>query len=152
MFNIYTEKAPTALLFFKGFIKGKCIRHTRNTSNLCTLSTILTDSKTHLSKRGYSDKEIDPIIRTMENTNRKKYLVKTDLKCKQRQPNVMITKYNPHLEGLKKRILKYLDVLKNDEIYKEIFTIESIIYYSKHKNISEIIIQTRLQKCENHNR
>lgn len=128
-----------------GFIKGECIRHTRNTSDPCILSTILTDFKTHLSKRGYSDKEIDPIVRTMENTNRKKYLVKTDIKCKQRQPNVMITKYNPHLKGLKKRILKYWNVLKNDEICKELFTNEPIIAYSKHKNIGEMIIQSRLQ-------
>lgn len=81
----------------------------------------------------------------MENTNRKKYLVKTDLKCKHRQPNVMITKYNPHFKGLKKRILKYWNVLKNDEICKELFTKEPIIAYSKHKNIGEMIIQSRLQ-------
>lgn len=144
-FQYLHRKSTHSPSVFKGFIKGECIRHTRNTSDPCILSTILTDFKTHLSKRGYSDKEIDPIIRTMENTNRKKFLVKTDLKCKQRQPNVMITKYNPHFKGLKKRILKYWNVLKNDEICKELFTKEPIIAYSKHKNIGEMIIQSRLQ-------
>lgn len=87
---------------FKGFMKGECIRHTckRNTCESYILATILTNFKTrklikerllwygnrpHFSWNG------------KKKTNRQKYLVKTVLKCKQRQPNIMITKYNTHL-------------------------------------------------------
>lgn len=67
------------------------------------------------------------------------YLVKTDLKSKQRRPNVMITKYNPHFKGLKNRSLKYWNVLNNDVVCKELFTNEPIIATDKHKNVGEMI-------------
>lgn len=41
--------------------------------------------------------------------------------------NVIITKYNPYLKGLKKRILKYCTAIMNDAICKTIFTNKYII-------------------------
>ena len=130
---------------FKGFIKGECIRHARNTSDPSILTTILSQFKTHLSKRGYSDKEIDPIILEIGTTNRENFLHKKTQKSKQRKPNVMITKYNPHIKGIKKRILKHWKLLQNDHICKEIFVSEPIIAYSKHKSIGDLITHSRLQ-------
>lgn len=49
-------------------------------------------------------------------------------------------KYNPHIKGLKKHILKYLNVLKNVAICVEKIINEQNIVYSKHKSIKEIII------------
>ena len=81
----------------------------------------------------------------MGKTKRKKYLHEKIMKEKQRQPNVMITKYNPYVKGLKKRLLKHWNILQTDTICKELFIDEPIIAYSKHKNIGEMIIKSRLQ-------
>lgn len=130
---------------FRGFVKGEFIRHARNTSDPSIFTKTLNKFKTHFSKRGYSDKETDPIILEICETNRTKYLHKKSTDSKQRQPNVMITKYNPHIKGLKKRILEHWKLLQKDPICKEMFNIEPIIAYSKHKSISELIIHSRLQ-------
>lgn len=61
---------------FKGFIKGECIRHSRNTNDPSTLNIILQDFKGHLSKRGYSEKEINPIIDEISGKERKLLLSK----------------------------------------------------------------------------
>lgn len=130
---------------FRGFVKGEFIRHARNTSDPSIFTKTLNKFKTHFSKRGYSDKETDPIILEICETNRTKYLHKKSTDSKQRQPNVMITKYNPHIKGLKKRILEHWKLLQKHPICKEMFNIEPIIAYSKHKSISELIIHSRLQ-------
>ena len=129
---------------FKGFIKGECIRHMRNTNDTATLSTILQNFKKHLSKRGYSDTEIDPIITGVTGTDRNKMLNKNNSESKLRNPLVMITKYNPRIKGLKKRILKYWNEMKTDTRCKEIFTSEPVVAYSKHKSIGDMIIRSRL--------
>lgn len=58
---------------------------------------------------------------------------------------VMVTKYNPSIRGLRKRILKYLNEIKSDPRCNAIFTTDPIIAYSKHKNIGNMIMGARLQ-------
>lgn len=56
-----------------------------------------------MSKKDYSDKELDPIILEEDETNSENYLhLKKVMESKQRQSNVMITKYNPNFKGEKK--------------------------------------------------
>ena len=56
----------------------------------------------------------------------------------------MVTKFNPCIKGLKRRILKYWKDLQSDKKCKEIFKSEPIVAYQKHRNIGEIIIRARL--------
>lgn len=129
---------------FKGFIKGECIRHVRNTNDISALNEILQDFKKHLSKRGYSDTEIDPVITSITGADRNEILNKSNNKSKLQNKLVMVTKYNPRIKGLKTRILKYWNEMKTDTRCKEIFTSEPIIAYSKDKSIGDMIIRSRL--------
>lgn len=88
---------------FKGFIKGECIRYARNTTDPTILNSTLNDFKAHLSKRGYSPQEIDPIIKETTNTNRTKLILNKTPKQVLRNPTVLVTKFNPCLKGLKKQ-------------------------------------------------
>lgn len=130
---------------FKAFIKGECIRHARNTNDPHELEEILGNFKTHLSKRGYSATEIDPVITEITYTKRELLLHKSN-KQKHHQPNVMITKYNPSLKGLRGRILKYWNKMTTDPICRDLFKSEPIIAYSKHKNVGDILIRSKLQQ------
>lgn len=103
---------------FKAFIKGECIRNARNTNDPCELEEILGNLKTHLSKCGYSATAIDPIITEITNTKRKLLLnhkCNKTKKQKYHQPNFMITKYNPRLKGLRRRILKNWNKMTTDQ-------------------------------------
>ena len=130
---------------FKGFIKGECIRHSRNTNDPSTLNITLEDFKGHLLKRGYSEKEINPIIDEISGKERQLLLSKTEEKIKLKHPHVMVTQFNPRVKGLKKRLLKYWNILKTDSTCKQLFDTEPIIAYSKHKNIGDLLIKSRLQ-------
>lgn len=116
-----------------------------NTNNLHELKEILGNFKTHLSKRGYSATEIDPVIMEITNTTRELLLHKSN-KQKHHQPNVMIIKYNPSLKGLRGRILKYWNKMTTDPICRDLFKSEPIIAYSKHKNVGDILIRSKLQQ------
>lgn len=130
---------------FKGFIKGECIRHARNTTDPTILNATLNDFKAHLSKRGYSPQEIDPIIKETTNTNRTKLILNKTPKQALRNPTVLVTKFNPCLKGLKKRILKYWDIVLRNSECKSSFDARPIIAFSKHKNISDEIIRSHLK-------
>ena len=130
---------------FKGFIKGECIRHLRNTNDKQILEIILHDFKLHLINRGYSEAEINPIITETKQTDRCEALEKHRNKQAIPTPLVMVTKYNPCVKGLKKRLLKYWNGLKSDSDCKIIFDSEPIVAYSKHKNIGDMIIRARLK-------
>ena len=134
---------------FKGFIQGECIRHLRNTNDETIYKNLTAGFKSHLLRRGYSHSEIDPIIQKTHLTQRNTVLQKTNKKTKNSVPLVMVTKYNPCVKNLKKRILKYWDKMTDDSACKEIFKEEPIISYSKHKNISDLIIRSRLPPSDN---
>ena len=129
---------------FKGFIQGECIRHLRNTSDISICSNILENFKLHLLKRGYSNSEIEPILRKTKASNRSTTALKRNYKSKTKTPLVMVTKFNPSVKGLKRRILKYWNEMKCNSSCTHIFETEPIIAYSKHKNIGDIIIRSKL--------
>ena len=93
--------------------------------------------------RGYSDREITPTISETVSTNRKTALNKPKSETK-KVPTVMVTKFNPCIKGLKRRIMKYWKDMQSDPKCKEIFKSEPIVAYSKHRNIGEIIIRARI--------
>ena len=107
---------------FTGFIKGECIRHARNTSNKDVLHTELCSFKSQLTKRGYSEKEINPIIKEVYAFDRQQLLIPKDNKIKIKSPpNVLVTKYDPRIKGLKKRLMKHWNVLKKNSRCTQIF-------------------------------
>ena len=59
---------PTSV--FKGFIKGECIRHLRNTSSSDILQRELHNFNDRLIERGYSEADTTPIIQTTLRTKR----------------------------------------------------------------------------------
>lgn len=118
---------------FKAVIKGKCIRHPRNTNDPHELEEILGRFKTHLSKRHYSASKIDPVITQITNIKRELSLQKSS-KQKHHQTNVMITKYNGSFKGLRRRMLKYWNKIITDTICRDCFKSEPIIAYSKQNN------------------
>ena len=128
---------------FKGFIKGECIRHIRNTSDETLCNDILLNFKTHLHKRGYSDIEIDPIIEQTKTIKRTTIVHDIKTKSKPKLPTVMVTKYNPCIKGLKKRLLKYWNEMKAKPDCTNIFYTEPIVSFSKHKSIGDMIIKSK---------
>ena len=57
----------------------------------------------------------------------------------------MITKFNPCIKGLRKRLLKYQNYTQQDEICSDLFKTPPMIAYSKHKNIGDLIIRSKLK-------
>ena len=82
------------------------MRHLRNTSDQTELKTILNDFKTHLKKIEYEDSEIQPILQEIIAINLTDLLNKFKHKNEEKAdvPNVLITKFNPCMKGLKKRL------------------------------------------------
>lgn len=122
---------------FKGFIKGECIRHVRNTSDKTQLQEELAEFRSHLLKREYKKIEIDPIINDSLALNRVITLQET--KKTKEIPNVLITKYDPRIKGLKSKLLKYWSLILKDETCKQIFQTKPMIAYAKHKSIGDLL-------------
>ena len=130
---------------FRGFMKGECIRQLRNTSDHALLTSNLSQFKCHLLKRGYKQTEVDPIIRStlsMERSSVLQHKIKGD---NSEIPLVMITKYDPRVKGLKRRLTKHWKIIKNDEYCRSIFNQVPIIAYKKHRNITDLVISSRIK-------
>ena len=105
----------------------------------------LQEFQTHLTKRGYSIFEIQPIVHEISTTDRNELLKRQINKRKSKTiPNVMVTKYDPRIKGIKKRLIKYWPSVLKDETCRKIFKTEPIIAYSKHKNIGDIVTSSVL--------
>ena len=91
------------------------------TSDHALLTSNLSQFKCHLLKRGYKQTEVDPIIRStlsMERSSVLQHKIKDD---NSEIPLVMITKYDPRVKGLKRRLTKHWKIIKNDEYSRSIF-------------------------------
>ena len=130
---------------FTGFIKGECIRHARNTSDKDVLRKQLLEFNFQLTKRGYSKHEIKPIIEETLSLDRQNLLQSNRNKSNTKSiPNVLVTKYDPRIKGLKNRIMKHWKSLQNDDYCKMVFKSDPIIGFSKHKNIGDMITNSTL--------
>ena len=54
-------------------------------------------------------------------------------------PLVLSTKYNPCIRKIKQCLVKYWQLLKHNEICRDLFTKEPIIAYKKHRNLGDIL-------------
>lgn len=59
---------------------------------------------------------------------------------------VLVTKFNPCMKGLRKRLMNYWHNIQHDEVCKKIFTTPHLVAYSKHKkNIGNLIIRSKFK-------
>ena len=101
---------------FKGFIKGELIRHLRNTSDENKLYEVLREFKIILSKRGYDNCEIEKSITdALHNQKRSNALNSAGKKPSGKIPLFLVTKYNPCITLIKRKLLKYWHILKRDK-------------------------------------
>lgn len=125
---------------FKGFIKGETIRHMRNTSNENTLLKFLREFEINLLKRGYNENEIKSSMQNvLANNNRKNTLQNKKGIKKQGIPLVFVTKYNPCIRRLKRKLTKYWHILTKDEECNKIFPDLPIVSYKRNKNLGDML-------------
>ena len=123
---------------FKGFIKEECYRLMRNTSDKGLLEGALLGFKEKLIQRGYHEHEVLPIIQEVLHKNRTEFL-QPGLKKPKKDTTILVTKFDPRIKGIKRRILKHWKLISDDLFLKTIFKSAPMIAYEKHKNISEIL-------------
>ena len=98
---------------FKGFVKGETLRNLRNTNNTSELHKLIKFFRSKLLDRNYKAEEIDPIIQSALQLNRKDLLTNCN---NQKDKNlVFITRYNPALKQLKRTLLKHWKLITKDE-------------------------------------
>jgi hypothetical protein len=124
---------------FTGFIKGEAIRHIRNTNDKNELQTIISSFKLNLIKRGYNEIEIDDNINQALSNNRAEFLNKKSKMHTKEIPLVLSTKYSTCIRKIKQCLVKHWQLLKHNEICRDIFTKEPIIAYIMHRNLGEHI-------------
>lgn len=137
-FQYLHRKSAHPKSVFKGFIKGECYRLMRNTSDKDLLEGALLGFKEKLIQRGYHEHEILPIIQEVLHKNRTEFL-QPGLKKPKKDTTILVTKFDPRIKGIKKRILKHWKLISDDLFLKTIFKSAPMIAYEKHKNLSEIL-------------
>ena len=135
-----TSAHPTSV--FKAFIKGEVIRYIRNTSDTNELEKITESFKDRLMNRNYKEQEIEEIIENIINKNRTELLRQSN-KSKEK-PLVMITKYNPAVKHLKRKLLKHWKLILKNEDCKDLFKNKPIIAYKRNKNLQELVTKTKI--------
>ena len=130
---------------FNGFIIGEITRLIRSCTNKIDLDVQVELFKTKLLKRGYTEKEIEPIFnRTLKKTrvSTLQYKVK---KKGHPPPLVLITKFNPIIKQLGKTLRKHWNIIEKDDTAKQIFKRPPMIAYKKHKNLKEYLTSAKLK-------
>ena len=134
------------MVVFKGLVKGEIIRHLRNTNDENILHNTIQNFETSLINRGYSETEIKESVNdVLSNYNRQDQLIRKN-KCDSQFgiPLVMVTKYNPCVRNIKRKLLKYWHVIKNDAYCNNIFKDAPIIAYQRHRNLGDILTSSIL--------
>ena len=132
---------------FKAIIKGETIRHLRNTSDFNIFNETIRTFKSHLIKRGYKSDEIDNISEEVvkQHKTRENILSVKSKTNKRDIPLVFVTKYNPSINKIKQKLLKYWNIIQNDEDCSEIFKNQPIVAYSRHKNLGDVLTNSILK-------
>lgn len=121
---------------FKGFIKGEIIRYIRNTSDEANLNKIIQQFKGHLLNRNYTSEEIDTAIHEALSFNREELLGENNRN--KSKAHVFITRYNPAVKQLKRKLIKHWHMLKDNNDTAGLFNNEPIVAYKRHRNLQEI--------------
>lgn len=74
------------------------------------------------------------------------FLNKKSKKHTKEIPLVLSTKYNPCIRKIKQCLVKHWQLLKHNEICRDIFTKEPIIAYKKHRNFGDILTSSKIIK------
>ena len=122
---------------FKGFIKGEIIRYIRNTSDQSNLLKLIQQFKRHLLDRNYPSDEIDTAIHEALCLNREDLL--RDKNRDKPKAHVFVTKFNPAIKQLKRKLTKHWHLLQENNDNASIFNQKPIVAYKRHKNLQEII-------------
>ena len=131
---------------FKGIIKGEIIRHLRNTSDCNIFYNAVEKFKVSLLKRGYNENEINSSMNdVLKNYKRDHLNQKKKSNSNSDIPLVMVTKYNPAIGNIKKKLLKYWHTLSREPELKEIFKDKPIIAYKKHRNLGDLLTNSKLK-------
>jgi hypothetical protein len=100
----------------------------------------------NLIKRCYNEIEIDDNINQALSNNRAEFLNKKSKKYTKEIPLVLSAKYNPCIRKIKQCLVKHWQLLKHNEICRDIFTKEPIIAYKKHRNLGDILTSSKIKK------
>ena len=91
------------------------------------------------------DPRISGDIQDTLSMNRSAMLQHTKMTDKSVISLVMVTKYNPRIRGLKRKLLKHWNIISKDKYCKNVFKNEPILAYKKHKNITDMLISSRIR-------
>lgn len=131
---------------FKAFIRGEVIRYRRSANNDNDLREILSQFKLNLIKRGYNETEIMSSFYEAFTKDRTTLISTKEGKRSEEIPLVMATKYNPCIRKLSKHILKHWHLIRDNVVCKQIFTKTPMIAFKRHRNLSDILTSTKVQK------
>ena len=81
--------------------------------------------------------------------NRAEFLNKKSKKHMKEIPLVLSTKYTPCIRKIKQCLVKHWQLLKHNEICRDIFTKEPIIAYKKHRNLGDILTSSKINRYTN---
>lgn len=80
--------------------------------------------------------------------NRMDLLNKQKKNNKKAVPNVLETKFNPCIKGLRKRLMKYRDNIQHDEVRKIFFTTPPVVAWSGHGSVGDLVVGSKLEPNE----
>ena len=130
---------------FRAFIRGEVIRYIRSTNNDNDLRDILLKFKLNLIKRGYNEREIMSSFNEALTKDRKTLISTGKRKQTKDIPLVLATKYNPCISKLRKHILKYWYLIRDNVVCNQIFNRTPMIAYKRHRNLSDILTSTKVK-------
>ena len=103
--------------------------------------------------RNYSRTEVDKITEQISHANRVEYINKTNEQSRGKNtsiPLVFVTTYTPHIRthDLKNILLNNWDKINSNPDLKKLFPNAPILAYKRAKNISDILVRSKLPSIE----
>jgi hypothetical protein len=133
---------------FKSLIIGETIRYIRNSSHESDFRTKLEHFTKHLTIRGHSRPTITKHTGTKKHTQRNSLLTpKNTSKNKKghfNTPLVMVTSFDPRIKNLKKALTRHWNMIQTNAELSSIFPEPPILAHKRGRNLSDIIIKSRL--------
>jgi hypothetical protein len=140
---------------YMGLIKGETTRYIRNCSHYMDFKTKLDHFLKHMAKRGHNPVRIKKATSTVQHKHRQKMLHSTyqttskglptsTIKYKAQPPLTISTTFDPGLKHLKQAFLAHWRIIQNNINLSNLFPEPPIVAYKRGRNISDIIIRSRL--------
>ena len=135
---------------FVGIIKGELTRFVRTSTNLSDYIKRASLFKEKLLLRGYGESEFEYAFSQVNHGDRQLYLNMTKRKDLT-PPLVCVTKYNPHLQFLRKALVENWDIIENSSTLKQIFQNKPMIAYKRETNLRDSLVRAKLSKIPQSN-